>query len=185
MTRAAPGSQAGAGASSSNAPLWHDAGMVASLGFRFGVLDKGRARRLLRSLALVLLVTAVTTATGCGGGFCTAMDCVAQGIEVHVPALPLTATGGQAEVETCVADRCSQTSLSAAALTAGATVTTPVLTEPDDSSGRTTVSVRVTDLADDGVLFDDRASVRVTEFRPNGRGCPPVCLRADVVRFDG
>lgn len=160
--------------------------MFTAFGFRSGVLDRARARGGVRFglVALVVLAAAVVTSTGCGRGFCTAIGCAGAGVAVRLPALQVTATGDEATVATCVAGRCSETSLSAAALGAGATVTTPALTEADVTLGRATVTVVVTAPADDRVIYDDRARARVTSFRPNGRGCPPVCVSADDVRFD-
>jgi hypothetical protein len=157
--------------------------MLTAFGFRSSLLDRVRARGGVRFVALVVVAAAVATSTGCGSGFCTAIGCVGAGVAVRLPALQLTATD-EATVETCVAGRCSETSLSAAALSAGATVTTPTLAEADVSFGRATVSVVVTEPADDRVIYDNRARARVTKSRPNGRGCPPVCVSADDVRFD-
>jgi hypothetical protein len=158
--------------------------MLTTFGFRSSALDRVRARCGVRLVTLVILAAAVVTSTGCGSGFCTAIGCVGAGVEVRLPALQLTATGDKATVETCVAGRCNETSLSAAALSAGASVTTPTLAEADVSLGRATVTVAVTEPADDRVIYDNRARARVTESRPNGRGCPPVCVSADAVRFD-
>jgi hypothetical protein len=158
--------------------------MLTAFGLRSSVLDRARARCCVRFVAVVVLAAAVVMSTGCGGGFCTAIGCAGAGVVVRLPALQVPATGDEATVETCVAGRCSETSQSAAALSAGATVTTPMLTEADVSFGRATVTVVVTGPADDRVIYDNRARARVTSFRPNGRGCPPVCVSADDVRFD-
>lgn len=131
-----------------------------------------------------MLAAAVVASSGCSSGFCTAMDCVAHGVTVRLPALRFPAGADELRVETCVGGRCDRTSLSTAALAAGATVSTPVLTVDDGSFGRATVRVTVTDPADERVHFEDRARIRLREYRPNGRGCPPVCLRADDVRLD-
>jgi hypothetical protein len=152
---------------------------------RSGVLDRGRVPSGPSAFALTVFALAVVVSSGCSSGFCTVMDCVGQGVAVRLPALELAARGDDVTVEACVTDRCDEALLSVAALSAGATVTTPVLTEADDAFGGARVRVTVTDPVDDRVLFDDRARVRLTEVRPNGRRCPPVCLRADEVRFDG
>jgi hypothetical protein len=158
--------------------------MLTVLRDRPGGLDRGRVPSGAAALALMVVALAVVVSSGCSSGFCTVMDCVGQGVAVRLPALEFAASGDGVTVEACVTDRCNETLLSVAALSAGATVTTPVLTEADGSFGRAHVRVTVTDPVDDRVLFDDRARVRLTEVRPNGRRCPPVCLRADEVRFD-
>jgi hypothetical protein len=91
--------------------------------------------------------------------------------------------GDELTVDACVGDRCTETSLPAAALASGATVTTPELRESDVWFRRATVSVAVTDPSDGRVLFDERDRARVTTAYPNGRGCPPACVSGDDVRL--
>ena len=155
-----------------------------SLGTSFRCCVRGRCRaRGFRSLALLMVSVAMLASSGCRSGVCTEIGCAPEGITIHLPALAVAGPGDEWPVEVCVGDRCTETSLPAAALVSGATVTTPELREGDVSLRRATVSVTVTDPSDGRVLFDERSRARVTTSYPNGRGCPPTCVSGEGVRL--
>jgi hypothetical protein len=156
--------------------------MTTGARFRGCVRDQVR-RRGLRSLALLVVSVAVLASAGCRSGACTDIGCAPEGIAVHLPALAVAGASDELTVDACVGDRCTETSLPAAALASGATVTTPELREGDVSFRRATVSVAVTDPSDGRVLFEERSRARVTTSYPNGRGCPPACVSGQDVRF--
>ena len=151
-------------------------------GTRFGCCVRDRVgARGLRSLALLVVSVAVLASAGCRSGGCTDIGCAPEGITVHLPALADEGASDELTVDACVGDRCTETSLAASELVSGATVTTPELHVGDVSFRRATVSVAVTDPSDGRVLFEERLRARVTTSRPNGRGCPPVCVSGEDV----
>jgi hypothetical protein len=150
--------------------------------FRCCVRDRVRARGL-RSLALLAVSVAVLASAGCRSGACTDIGCAPEGITVQLPALAVAEASDELTVDACVGDRCTETSVPAAAFASGATVTTPELREGDVSFRRATVSVAVTDPSDGRVLFEEHSRARVTTSHPNGRGCPPACVSGEDVRL--
>ncbi len=107
----------------------------------------------------LLLLTAVTA---CGGdGRCPQIGCVSA-LTVQLPA-------GTSSARACVAEVCSD-------VVTDGEVQVPLSRRGDATS--VAVTVELTDAAGVSTTLEGQAPVQLS--RPNGAGCPPVCINGEV-----